>query len=70
MGVITILKLVGVALLCLFVIFCIFKAFKQGFFSFLGCLFLVGIGFMLAVFIIDKPLFFDYFGKLMAFLLK
>lgn len=69
MDIITILKLVGVALAAIFVVFCIFKALKQGFFSFLGCLCICAIGFILAVFLINKPLFFEYYDKFMAWLL-
>lgn len=62
MQVIDYLKIAGIALLCIFAIFCMFKSIKHGFFSFLGCLFICAIGFVVGVYVADKDLFNKYFN--------
>lgn len=69
MSFIEIIKLVGIVLALIFIIFCVFSAIKKGFFSFLGCIFLVAIGFIVGVYIADKTLFLKYFAIVIKWVL-
>ena len=69
MQIIDYFKIAGIALLCIFALFCAFKAIKKGFFSFLGCLFICAIGFIVGVYFADKTLFDKYFNIVIEWVL-
>ena len=66
MDFLNILKIIGIVLLVLFFVYCVFRAIKQGFFPFLGCLFLVAIGFIAGVYFANKALFAEWLSKFLA----
>lgn len=63
-----IVKLAIIAVLGLFALYCVFNAFRHGFRAFIGCLVLVAIGFVLAVYFVNNELFLQYWERLIAFL--
>ncbi len=69
MQVIDYFKIAGFVLLCIFSLFCVFKAIKKGFFSFLGCLFICAIGFVVGIYVADKDLFYKYFNIVIEWVL-
>lgn len=63
-----IIKLTIIAVIGLFALYCVFNAFKHGFRAFLGCLVLVAIGFVVAVYFVNNEMFLQYLDKIKAFL--